>query len=206
MVKKIRDIVLICVLFWLVIFFSVSVFSNDSRKGEVAFSEQVVLPTVTETPTPTPTPKIVGIPVNLKIPRLNIDAPVEVVGLDQTGKMDVPKSGGVVGWYGLGYKPGEKGGAVIAGHYDLATGAPAIFYYLDSLEVGDDIFVTDDKGIVYQFKVADKKTFSFDQVPLSEVFANGSYPGLNLITCEGIFNLSTRNYSQRTVIYSRLVE
>src|SRR5260221_1494026 len=60
----------------------------------------------------TPTP-LVGIPVEMRIPKLHMDAQIESVGLDSHQRMDVPKKVNDVAWYNLGSKPGEKGSAVI---------------------------------------------------------------------------------------------
>lgn len=48
--------------------------------------------------------------------------------MDAKGNMDIPKRDENVAWYQIGYYPGSKGNAVIAGHYDTATGSPAVFY------------------------------------------------------------------------------
>lgn len=150
--------------------------------------------------------KIVPPPILLSIPSIGITAPVEQVGLDEYKRMDVPKDVNNVGWYNLGFKPGEKGNAVMAGHLDTQTGAPAIFFNLAQLNIGDTIYVTDEQGKKYIFKVVDKQTYDTDNVPLVYIFGESAIPRLNLITCEGIFNTELRNYSKRTVIYSELVD
>ncbi len=53
--------------------------------------------------------------------------------------MGVPDNGHDVAWFKLGARPGEEGNAVIAGHVDDQKG-PAIFYHLDKLTKGDEIF------------------------------------------------------------------
>ncbi len=147
-----------------------------------------------------------GVPKLLLIPKTKTQASIESLGLDQTGKMDVPKEPGNVGWYNLGYRPGEDGSAVIAGHLDTVTGAPAVFYDLNLLEIGDEIFVIDDKDKQYKFIVTDKRNYSFEEVPLRAIFANSRQAGLNLITCNGNWDNIQKNYSHRIVVYSKLVE
>ena len=143
-------------------------------------------------------------PVNLKIPKINIDSQIEEVEDDSQGRMDVPKDAMNVAWYKLGYKIGEGGSAVLAGHFDMADGSPAIFYDLEKLEVGDEILTTTETGQEFRFKVTDKKSYDFDKVPMQEIFLSDDKARLNLITCEGIFNKSDKNYSKRLVIFSEL--
>lgn len=141
-------------------------------------------------------------PQNLSIPKIGVDALIESVGEDAQGKMDVPKDVFNAGWYNLGFKPGEKGNAVLAGHLDTSSGAPAVFYNIGSLKPGDQVIVTDKKGKQITFEVTDVKTFAFDKVPLNEIFGPSDKPKLNLITCVGVWDIGTRNYSERLVVYT----
>jgi LPXTG-site transpeptidase (sortase) family protein len=146
-----------------------------------------------------------ALPKTFLIPKLGINVPVEHVGMDSKGAMDVPKDADNVAWYKLGYKVGDNGSAVIAGHFDKEDGSPAVFYNLTSLASGDEIIVRDDAGKEYKYKVTKKQTFNFDEVPLNEVFASTDKARLNLITCDGVFDKNAKNYSKRTVIYSELL-
>ncbi len=72
-------------------------------------------------------PAPVSFPKILSIPKLEVNAEIETVGLDNKGAMDVPKNAMNVAWYNLGPKPGEKGNAVMAGHLDTITLARLYF-------------------------------------------------------------------------------
>jgi hypothetical protein len=74
-----------------------------------------------------------GLPVRLKIPSINVDAPIEYVGLTSDGAMDVPKGHVKVAWFNLGPSPGEIGSSVIAGHYGWKNNIPAVFDNLHKL-------------------------------------------------------------------------
>ncbi len=145
-----------------------------------------------------------GLPKKVVIKSIDVEADVESVGMDAQGRMDVPKDDFNVAWYNLGFKPGENGSAVIAGHFDSRTGGPAIFYRLSELQDGETITVEYENGNSFNFKVTDKKEYDFDKVPLEEVFNSTDKPRLNLITCDGVFNSSSKNYSKRLVVYSEL--
>lgn len=143
-------------------------------------------------------------PERLIIPKLGIDASVESVGQDSQGRMDVPKADADVGWYNMGYKPGENGSAVMAGHFDTVTGAPAVFYNINKLVPGDLLKVVGTNGQTLTYTVTDATAYPFDQVPLQAIFASKGTPQLNLITCDGVWNPGAHNYSQRLVVYSVL--
>lgn len=70
----------------------------------------------------------VGIPVRVRIPAIGVDAPMDELGLNPNGSLEVPPYDRA-GWYEGGPKPGERGPAVIAAHVDSTTG-PAVFYRL----------------------------------------------------------------------------
>src|SRR6266404_5380421 len=97
-----------------------------------------------------PAPSVApGAPLSIVIPKINVHAPVESVGMDNQGRMDVPKNAIDTAWYSPGYKPGMKGNAVIDGHLDRVTGAPAVFWNLKELTLGDSIIVTENNGKSY---------------------------------------------------------
>ena len=144
-------------------------------------------------------------PVSFSIPSLGVDSvEVESVGLDKENKMDIPKDENNVAWYNLGVRPGEVGNAVIAGHYDKKSGDPSVFYDINKLKSGDELVVTDAKGKKLTFAVTDVKTYELNKFPLEEVFGKNSKPRLNLITCEGNYDTSSKLYSHRLVVYSEL--
>ena len=145
-------------------------------------------------------------PVKLTIPKLGVATSVESVGMDKKGRMDVPQNADNVAWYSLGYKPGDRGNAVIAGHFDKVTGAPAVFYNIENLQTGDKIVTTDAKGKAITFSVVKITKYPYDGFPLQEVFGTSTKRRLNLITCEGQWNSKTKNYSHRTVVYAEMIE
>src|SRR5690606_4056901 len=122
------------------------------------------------------------------------------------GRMDVPVDWYNAGWYQYGPRPGEQGSAVIAGHLDTPTGDTSIFYNLDNLATGDQVQVTDVTGKTLTFEVVDSQVFSDQNFPLKLVFEQNDAARLNLITCTGTFDQSARNYSDRLVVFTKLVD
>ncbi len=167
----------------------------------IGFRQSAEFMQYTHIASPTPYPA----PVSLSIPSLAINAPVESVGKDADGSMDVPKDDMNVGWYRYGPRPGQPGSAVIAGHLDSKTG-PAIFYSLSSLKPGDEVQVVVEGGRILTFTVEKKETYPDSSFPIAAVFGPSREARLNLITCQGVFDHASQNYSDRLVVYTRLKE
>lgn len=202
--KKIYLIVFLIILFLTVFIFSrnisgslISAKSNNSTNSPTTVS-------LTTTPNPNSNQQTLD-PELLSIPKINVSAKVEFVGLDKEGKMDIPKDVWNVAWYKLGAKPGEKGNAVFAGHLDQKDGSPAIFWDLNKLNEGDIITVKDKDNKEFTYKVVAKAVYDLNKFPLEEVFGVNKKARLNLITCKGAWDKQSQTYSERLVVYSELV-
>ncbi|MGE5041779.1 MAG: class F sortase [Candidatus Levyibacteriota bacterium] len=146
----------------------------------------------------------VDIPTQIVIPKLDVSAPIEAVGVDKENRMDVPKNVYNTAWYKYGPKPGELGSAVIDGHFDTPTGSPSVFWNLKDLSPGDIIRVIDTKGKSYTFSVVEEAKYPVTDIPLMRIFSPNTVPMLNLITCAGVWDGASKSYTQRIVVYSRL--
>jgi hypothetical protein len=65
--------------------------------------------------------------LRLKIPKINVDANIDSVGLTVSGAMDVPEGPNDVAWFNLGSRPGEEGTSIIDGHSGWKDNIPAVF-------------------------------------------------------------------------------
>lgn len=143
-------------------------------------------------------------PMRLIIPRLKVDAVVESVGKDARGDAGVPQKSQNVAWYNVGPAPGEPGNAVISGHLDDKVG-PAIFRRLGELKVNDKLTVIDKASVQRTFQVIEVAAYPYQKAPITKIFGFDLEHDLNLITCTGRWNNKTHTYSQRLVVYTRLV-
>lgn len=144
----------------------------------------------------------VELPVYLKIPSIEVDAPIEYVGLTSRGAMDVPEGPAEVAWFNLGPRPGENGSAVMAGHYGWRNNTPAVFDDLHKLRVGDKIFVEDADGAIMTFVVREMKTYGKDEI-VPDVFSSSDGKAyLNLVTCTGTWNKVEKTRSSRLVVFT----
>ncbi len=151
-----------------------------------------------------PPPAPIAAPVRLQIPMIGLDADIEAVGQTESGQMDVPTNFQNVAWYEPGTTPGEQGNAVISGHLDDPKG-PAVFWKLRKLKINDQIIVTDAAGSKHTFAVIGKESYADDTAPLDKIFGFDLERDLNLITCDGVWNRKAHQYTQRLVVYTRLV-
>ena len=147
----------------------------------------------------------IGVPKRLIIPVIAINSNVLHTGITKLGEMEVPSSIVDVGWYKFGSRPGEKGSAVIDGHFGSVKGVPGIFNDLSKLKKGDLLSVFDSAGASTTFKVRETRLFGENDLASSVFFSNDDKAHLNLITCEGIWNKARKSYSGRLVIFTDLV-
>lgn len=142
----------------------------------------------------------------LIIPAINVDAPIEDVGVTEDGAMDTPHQDekNDVGLYAPGPEPGENGRAVIDGHKDTETDV-AVFENLGKLKPGDLVVVQRTDGSVLNFSVTRFQSYSDKDFPLNQVFGDSDKADLNLITCDGDFDRKSQDYNQRLVVYTHLV-
>jgi hypothetical protein len=150
----------------------------------------------------------VAVPLELRIPSLDVTAPVLGVGLTSENLMDSPK--GPIDdpiwhsayWYRGGGIPGEVGTATIAGHVNDPLGRPEIFAHLEDLQPGDLIIIHDKSAdIDIRFLVDRTQVYTVQEssqpAVLTQIFGAGPVAGsgrqpapdglshLTLITCAG---------------------
>lgn len=143
-----------------------------------------------------------SLPVRLKIPRINIDATIEYLGLTANGEMATTQSPSTVAWYQLGQRPGDLGSAVIAGHFGWKNNLPAAFDHLSALHKGDSIYIQDETGAIIAFVVQDIRIFGKNDDASSIFNSSDGKSHLNLITCEGTWSNASRSYSNRLVVFT----
>lgn len=144
----------------------------------------------------------VGLPIRLKIPNINVDAPIEYVGLTPDGAMDMPKSYVDVGWFNLGRRPGENGSAVITGHFGTIDKRPQVFNNLHKLLKDDKIYIEDEKGRNIIFVVREIKRYGKDEDSSGIFSSSDGKAHLNIITCVGVWNKAEKTFSERLVVFT----
>ena len=143
-----------------------------------------------------------GLPMQLRIPIINVDTNIYYVGLKSDGTMDIGPDPDSVAWYKPGPRPGESGSAVIAGHYGWIGEKGAVFNNIHTLVKGDEILVIDNKNITTTFVVRESREYDPDADAENVFKSTDGKSHLNLITCEGVLLESQKTYSSRLVIFA----
>lgn len=125
---------------------------------------------------------------------------VEDVGVEDDGTLSVPVNWQGAGWYADGAKAGEEGNVIIDGHYDTITGAPAAFWELKDLQVGDRVSLADSLGRNFSYLVNSRSYISISDPERAKVFESGKDKILTLITCGGVWDYASGTYNKRLVI------
>lgn len=149
---------------------------------------------------------ISDLPIRLVIPAIKVDASVQYVGLapDDSGEMDVPSNFTDVGWYQFGVRPGMRGSAVIAGHFNGKTVPKAVFYDLGTLQFGDEVIIMSADGMQTIFSVVKVETYEYDASTVDVFVSTDEKVKLNLITCGGQWLPNEKSYNKRTVAFTEL--
>ncbi|MEV5685064.1 class F sortase [Streptomyces sp. NPDC052164] len=142
----------------------------------------------------------------VKIPSIDVDAPIVDVNLDANGWIDAPppEDPNLAGWYQNGIAPGQRGTAVVVGHVDNMAG-PAVFYGLGSLDKGHHVEVTRYDGRVAVFEVYGVEVFAKNGFPGARVYGDTGHAELRVITCGGGYS-KAGGYDGNVVVFARLVE
>jgi hypothetical protein len=144
--------------------------------------------------------------MRMTIPRIGVDAPVNVRVVGPDGNMGNPNGKDDAIWYdfsafsGMGGFPGTpKSNALFSGHVDYHPNFTAVFWDLRQLVPGDeiDIYLMDGTPLRYVVQwtqwIGDTENFA--------AFASGTGEEvLTIVTCTGTFDSATRNYSNRLVV------
>lgn len=143
-----------------------------------------------------------GLPVRLEIPKIGVNAAIDYVGITSKGELGVPTGPANAGWYAQGPRPGEKGSAVIDGHFGYKNHIPAVFDNLHALQKGDKLYVKDIKGITATFVVIQLKTYGPNDYAPAVFRSSDGKAHLNLITCQGDWNQAQKSYAARLVVFA----
>jgi LPXTG-site transpeptidase (sortase) family protein len=142
--------------------------------------------------------------MSLSIPSIRLTAQIDIVGLGPDRLQIVPTSAQKASWFKKGAIPGNPGSAVLAGHY-YWDNKPGVFYRLRELQAGDTFSLTLNSKEVRQFRVQKVKVYPKEKFPTVDVYTAKDSKRLNLITCHGLYDPKSSDYSHRLVVYSTLI-
>lgn len=146
-------------------------------------------------------PRPVAAPVSLTIPLIGVSTKLITLGLQSNGALQVPSTTSVAGWYTGSPRPGAIGSAIIVGHIDSVNG-PGVFFRLDELRRGDQVYVRRADGSMVEFRVTAVQEYLKDKFPTEAVYGPTPDSELRLITCGGAFDYATGHYLSNVVVYA----
>lgn len=171
-----------------------------SKPVPITIQDPSVLPQPTGAPTDAPAvagPMAAsGSPVQLIVPRLQVNAPVVPIS-GNSGELLPPSDPLMIGWWREGPKPGDaQGTALLTGH-TVHYGGGA-FDHLGSLTVGDRFRIRTAKGVItYVVQGVRKYTTGALARDAKALFRLTGAPGVLLITCA---NWNGHIYLDNTVV------
>jgi LPXTG-site transpeptidase (sortase) family protein len=183
------------------IFFTDTFDSNggNSLEGTVTAFEVTPGPTVTPQEIPPSRAPI----ARILIPDYEVDAPVQTKGIDANNVMEAPDGPENVAWYDFTAHPGFGSNAVFSGHVDYIDYGPAVFANLRNLEPNAVIDVVLEDGTRYRYKVSSKELVPAD-TDVSGIVGPTESEMITLITCDGTFNASSGQYTDRLIVQASL--
>ena len=143
-------------------------------------------------------------PAVIRIPRLDVEARIIPLGLQDDGSIEVPEDPDQAGWWLGGPEPGELGPAVILGHVDSQEEGPAVFFYLRYMEAGDEIHIDRVDGSTITYVVESTERHDKDEFPTDAVYGPTEQPTLRLVTCGGDFDFGVRTYEDNVIVFASL--
>jgi sortase A len=157
------------------------------------------------TPTPLPVPSQGAQLVRIVIPKAKVDHRIVTKGLTPRREMEDPGGKDDVAWYNFSTLPGFGSNAVLSGHVDWYTGERGVFWYLKDLKEGDEVQVHYSDGMVITYRVTRSEVYGANNAPVAEITGPTASERLTMITCDGVFQRSSGDYTDRRVVYAERV-
>ncbi len=144
-----------------------------------------------------------SVPTRVTISGLGVDAPVQPVGLEPDGTVQVPplEHPELVGWYSGSPTPGEVGPTVLLAH-NSGHGVPGAFARIGSLTRGAAVVVTRADGRAVRYVITEVLTYRKADFPTETVYGDTDSAALRLITCSGQWDPVARTSDSNTVVYA----
>lgn len=154
---------------------------------------------------PTPLPEAgPEAPVYVYFPQYDISCPVDPVGYNWRGQMDVIRAYNRAGWLITSGTPVTGGNILIAGHNRYSGKLGYFSVIKDKLQVGDQVIVKMKSGDFAYYIVESVNKWRYDQIP-DHIMRLDSIPRLTLITCFGDYSSSVGSSIHRVIAVCRPV-
>ncbi|MFD9811911.1 class F sortase [Streptomyces sp. NPDC059080] len=143
-------------------------------------------------------------PVRVRMAAAGVDTgPLLRLGLRSDGSVQVPSvtQADRMGWYAGAVTPGERGPAVLIGHFDTVEG-PAVLRDISRTRPGDTILVDRADGTRAEFTVRELQQIPKSHFPTERVYGDTSTAALRVVTCGG--SLADGHRPDNVIVYAEL--
>jgi hypothetical protein len=147
----------------------------------------------------------IAAPAWVEIPGAHVSASVIDLGVGADGAMESPPTPDVVGWYRMSARAGQPGNSVFSGHVDWGHNT-AVFWGLRNLSPNDAILLRGSDGVQHRYVVEWNRVFARTDPTTSGIVGASKASILTLITCDGVYDQSIRDYLDRRVVRAVLSE
>lgn len=143
-------------------------------------------------------------PRRIDIPKIDVSAYVQPVGVLEEGDMATPSNLFFTGWYVDSASPGDAGLSIINGH---AGGRyqHGVFRHLGRLKQDDIIRVQMGNLEWREFAVVSAESYGVAEAGKKLHQAPTEIQELRLITCDGVFDEKHRTYDRRMIVTAKLI-
>ncbi len=147
----------------------------------------------------------------LLLPSARIRASLVRIGLTWNRALGAPDNPHVIGWWKDGPAPGENGNVLLAGHRDFTDTngniGIGVCWLLDNTTLGDFLIIRDHAAREhYVYTVTEVVSVLWND-PAGVAYLRPSDTAIaTLVTCEGLFDQDTNNYSNRRIVVAELTD
>ncbi|MGW3866650.1 class F sortase [Streptomyces sp. NPDC005047] len=140
-------------------------------------------------------------PIGLSLPRLDVAATVDPVGVDENSEVQIPVDPKRVGWYRFSPAPGAaEGSSVIVGHVDSDGRGLGVLVALNDVRKGDRVTVGRADGSTVEYRITSRRTVGKQDLAASGVFLRDGPAVLTMITCAGPYLPDKGGYQNNLLV------
>lgn len=141
---------------------------------------------------------ITSLPVRVRIPALSLDYPIQSMGADESGTMQIAPALAVTSWFDRSAIPGNKGNAILGGH-NTWRGVQSRLFNLYDLRIGDEMEIVYADGTSLTFRLESVFIYALRSAPAHLIMDVRGEARVTLITCKGPYNRSIGTSDNRIV-------
>lgn len=143
------------------------------------------------------------LPAALRVPAIDVTAPVVPTTVDGRGGLVIPENPRQVGWWSGGAAPGAPyGTTLLAGHVDSAQEGLGSLVDLSRTPIGATVRVSGTDGAAQNYRVVARRSYPKASLPWRDLFRQDVPARLLMVTCGGEFDRRTGHYERNVVVFA----